>query len=387
FDAWGRRRNVDDWTYTNTEPFVENGYNFSWLTRGYTGHEHLPSLSTGVGSLINMNGRIYDPVLGRMLSPDNYVQDATSTQGFNRYSYVVNNPLKYTDPSGEFLSGIGAAVLGWVNTIGDATSNAVSSGVLVQGAMAAGQVFAMAGITYVSLYTGAAISTYSIPFANTFAIMASSFTSNIGMSTLNGNTSVVVSVGFASYDFDNGKANGIWNWNNLEPIEKIGYSLGALANLSDIANVVDKFTHWEEKLRMQYFNEAMNNTGELDPNTLNKGYAKSNYVGGENVQTIPDVDGKIFPFYGTENPTLSDLSAQPHDIRWDSFKMKAGFKDFVFSQKSIGADLQLSGRAIYIGLKNLTINPMQAVGSLGLGIGSGIAFLPKTILYPFVGWW
>ncbi|MCC7333044.1 MAG: hypothetical protein IT232_10610, partial [Flavobacteriales bacterium] len=37
FDAWGRRRNVDDWTYTNTEPFVENGYNFSWLTRGYTG--------------------------------------------------------------------------------------------------------------------------------------------------------------------------------------------------------------------------------------------------------------------------------------------------------------------------------------------------------------
>ncbi|MBE7442059.1 MAG: VCBS repeat-containing protein [Flavobacteriales bacterium] len=234
FDAWGRRRNVDNWTYTNTETFVENGYNFSWLTRGYTGHEHLAEFG-----LINMNGRLYDPILGRMLSPDNYVQDATSTQGYNRYSYVVNNPLKYTDPSGEFLSGIGAAVLGWVSTIGDATSNAVSSGVLVQGAMAAGQVFAMAGITYVSIYAGLAISTSSIPFANTFAIVASSFTSNIGMSTLNGNTSVVVSVGFASYDFDNGKANGIWNWNNLSPIEKIGYGFGALANLRDINQLIN----------------------------------------------------------------------------------------------------------------------------------------------------
>lgn len=53
--------------------------------------------------IINMSGRCYDPVLGRMLSVDNYVQDATSTQAYNRYSYVLNNPLKYTDPSGGFI--------------------------------------------------------------------------------------------------------------------------------------------------------------------------------------------------------------------------------------------------------------------------------------------
>lgn len=47
-----------------------------------------------------MNGRLYDPLIGRMLSPDNYVDDATNTQSYNRYSYVANNPLKYTDPSG-----------------------------------------------------------------------------------------------------------------------------------------------------------------------------------------------------------------------------------------------------------------------------------------------
>lgn len=49
-----------------------------------------------------MNGRIYDPKLHRFLQPDNFVQDPFNTQNFNRYGYVLNNPLKYTDPSGEF---------------------------------------------------------------------------------------------------------------------------------------------------------------------------------------------------------------------------------------------------------------------------------------------
>lgn len=50
-----------------------------------------------------MNGRIYDPRLGRFLQADPFVQFAANTQSYNRYSYVLNNPLVYTDPSGYFL--------------------------------------------------------------------------------------------------------------------------------------------------------------------------------------------------------------------------------------------------------------------------------------------
>ncbi len=88
FDAWGRRRNPVDWTYNNI-PVSQT------LIRGYTGHEHLDELG-----IINMNGRVYDPVLGRFIQPDPFVQNPGNIQNFNRYSYVMNNPIKYTDPSG-----------------------------------------------------------------------------------------------------------------------------------------------------------------------------------------------------------------------------------------------------------------------------------------------
>jgi RHS repeat-associated protein len=92
FDAWGRRRDPGSWALLapTTSPTLPN-----WLYRGYTGHEHLDQFG-----LINMNGRMYDPLVGRMLSPDNYVQDPFGTQDYNRYTYAKNNPLTYIDPDG-----------------------------------------------------------------------------------------------------------------------------------------------------------------------------------------------------------------------------------------------------------------------------------------------
>jgi len=114
YDACGRPRDPITWSYDIGMAFGGAGEGITM--RGYTMHEHLEMFS-----LINMNGRLYDPVLGRMLSPDNIVPDATSTQGFNRYSYVLNNPLKYIDPDGNepitlSVILIGAAISATINT-------------------------------------------------------------------------------------------------------------------------------------------------------------------------------------------------------------------------------------------------------------------------------
>lgn len=88
FDAWGALIKVED----NKGNALKG---LTVLDRGYTGHEYLQSVG-----LINMNARLYDPMLHRFLQVDNYIQDPTNTQNYNQYGYVLNNPLKYTDPSG-----------------------------------------------------------------------------------------------------------------------------------------------------------------------------------------------------------------------------------------------------------------------------------------------
>ncbi len=98
YDAWGNRRNPATWeTYTNNMPtFITD--------RGFTGHEHLDEFS-----LINMNGRLYDPQTTRFLSPDPIIADPGNPAGYNPYAYVLNNPLKYTDPSGYVVDPVSIA--------------------------------------------------------------------------------------------------------------------------------------------------------------------------------------------------------------------------------------------------------------------------------------
>jgi RHS repeat-associated protein len=91
FDAWGRSR--DPHTWAALAPInASDGWD-----RGYTGHEAIPQFG-----IINMNGRLYDPLLGRMFSPDDNVSSSDNTQSYNRYSYCLNNPLKYSDRNGEY---------------------------------------------------------------------------------------------------------------------------------------------------------------------------------------------------------------------------------------------------------------------------------------------
>lgn len=109
FDAWGRLRDpVTRAAYLpGQEPVL-------FLNRGYTGHEHLSQFG-----LINMNARLYDPAIGRFLSPDPFVQMPDFSQNFNRYSYCLNNPLVYVDEDGELFWLIvgGAAIVGAVTNV------------------------------------------------------------------------------------------------------------------------------------------------------------------------------------------------------------------------------------------------------------------------------
>ncbi|KAF7787656.1 hypothetical protein PRUB_a5342 [Pseudoalteromonas rubra] len=67
-------------------------------SRSYTGHE--PITLGGDNRIIHMNGRIYDAETGRFMQADPFVQAPSNLQNYNAYSYVLNNPLSYTDPSG-----------------------------------------------------------------------------------------------------------------------------------------------------------------------------------------------------------------------------------------------------------------------------------------------
>lgn len=98
FDAWGAIIKVQDGAGNELAGLTV-------LDRGYTGHEHLQSVG-----LINMNARLYDPMLRRFLQVDNYIQDVTNTQNYNQYGYVFNNPLLYVDPSGNVAQGGGDCI-------------------------------------------------------------------------------------------------------------------------------------------------------------------------------------------------------------------------------------------------------------------------------------
>ena len=88
YDPWGLRKNPTNWSVSDTR----TSFLFS---RGYTLHEHLDDFG-----LINMNGRVYDPLMAQFLSPDPYIQAPGSWMNYNRYAYCLNNPLMYSDPSG-----------------------------------------------------------------------------------------------------------------------------------------------------------------------------------------------------------------------------------------------------------------------------------------------
>nr|WP_275669235.1 RHS repeat-associated core domain-containing protein [Pseudoalteromonas shioyasakiensis] len=96
YDAWGKQNRF----YTSSSLVSLLNQQSPVESKGYTGHKEISDLG-----IIHMNGRIYDPTLGRFLQADPFIQFPDNSQSYNRYSYVLNNPMRFTDSSGFFIDG------------------------------------------------------------------------------------------------------------------------------------------------------------------------------------------------------------------------------------------------------------------------------------------
>ncbi len=98
YDAWGKERPTST-TQTQTAfvglPAGQFLSDTAGQEEGFGGHENLSA-----PGLVEMEGRVYDPEIGRFLSADPTVQFPWATSGYNRYTYVNDNPLSFSDPSG-----------------------------------------------------------------------------------------------------------------------------------------------------------------------------------------------------------------------------------------------------------------------------------------------
>lgn len=278
YDPWGRLRSPETKEIypLGQEPELKLG-------RGYTGHEHL----TWFG-LINMNVRLYDPLLGRFLSPDPYVQMPDFTQNFNRYSYALNNPLVYSDESGEFWEIVIGAVIGgvsnWISNGGEFSWKGfgyfcVGAGVGALSAVTGGM---LAGVTKAAgVFAGAAAGT--LPGALTGG--ASSFLLNGGNNLLQGNNfmtnwqnslisgmigggiSGAVSGAFSGYKYS--KERGFNPWTN----EKITYD-SPIKNGASLQPDPDAYCYADA---LEYADMGHNNT-PMESFVEANGYAKGGDV-------------------------------------------------------------------------------------------------------------
>src|SRR5205814_1588229 len=142
----------------------------SIVSRGFTDHEQLDTLG-----LVHMNGRVYDPGIGRFLSADPFVQAPMVTQNFNRYSYVVNNPLSLSDPTGFNIFG---DFFNWLNHALGATGTQIVIGVIAVATVISFQFYVMPAVIAAVAPTIAGTTTAGV-VAAAGAGFAGAFTSTI----------------------------------------------------------------------------------------------------------------------------------------------------------------------------------------------------------------
>jgi RHS repeat-associated protein len=279
FDAWGSLIN-----YYNVTDAPFGGWGA--FDRGYTGHEHLQSVG-----LIHMNGRLYDPKLHRFLQPDNYVQDPSNTQNFNRYGYCWNNPLKFTDPSGEFIWFV-PLIYAAVNLGVDMIQNKGNMN-FGQIAMSLGQ-GALSGVLGGATSVGGAFLGAAVGQLNKFLpIMNIPITNNFSISAS-------IGIGFGTSGFSSG-INISGNYSNGDFSMSVGYGAGS--------DGTGDYTGYSGSVRIGDFGA---------------GYSRTSYTG-ENSQVV---GGASLSYKNVSFRLQNDFLGDQHD-RWRSNAAELSIGDFV----------------------------------------------------------
>ncbi|QBA21996.1 hypothetical protein EU348_12670 [Chryseobacterium indologenes] len=158
FDAWGNftHLKIGNGAVITDKSIIDNASLL--IERGYTSHEHFAEVG-----IIHMNGRLYDPLLRRFLNADENIQDPYNTQNYNKYGYVINNPLIYSDFNGEWF-GLDDLVIAATGFVVGYLSYGISEGNWGWKAVKSGLL--MAGMTWLSYNTAGVAGTGSAAMWN-----------------------------------------------------------------------------------------------------------------------------------------------------------------------------------------------------------------------------
>ena len=356
FDAWGNLCKLVN--HTNTSLPVING--FVIFDRGYTGHEHLNEVR-----LIHMNGRLYDPLLRSFLMPDNFVSDPNNTQNYNRYSYVLNNPLRYVDINGEEPISIGIAILigtaisAWTYTITCLTSGIefTATGLLesaVIGAASAAVTFGIGSAAtnlFANYFSRAAFQAVAHgTFQGTMtAVTGGKFWSGFAAGAL----SSIAASAWSGGDVSKGQWNGIGGKFADSGAGMIAF--GTVAGGAGAALTGGNF--WQGAvtgLVVSGLNHAMHQMDSPDDNGYDKNGKKINDNGGDTTDYRYDDNGNII-----------DSTPVAHSFLEKNFEVMRGYgfsKDFRMATGAITEDNSLFG--------------MYAGGKV---IGTGLSYLGEGL--------
>lgn len=243
-----------------------------------------------------MNARLYDAKLHRFLGPDNFIQDPENPQNYNRYGYAWNNPLKYSDPSGEIiipvLIGVGVGIL--TNGI----SNSLNHQPFFQGAFKAGIIGGISGA--ISFGIGTALQGAN-GFVNVgMGMVAHGFSGAIISSTLGGN----LGSGFVAGAIGSGIASGIGATGISNSYWMSAAQIGGATVSGGTTSVLAGGSFWDGA-RQGFITAALNHVAHETKNriTVNRNLRSL----GIDPKSVPNYNRDVVYDLVMKDPTLLDL--------------------------------------------------------------------------------